>query len=151
MSKVEWVTGCSMLLNLTKFNGNEIFDKKFFLYFEEFDLCKSVIKAGENIYTSSELKIHHLGFQSSLGESQIESSKAINIKDWHYMWSSFYFYKKNYNILYALNKVLGKLINSFFKIIFYYITFQKNHKNKYLYRFLGLYNSILGKPSDFRG
>ena len=30
IEKVEWVTGCSMLVNLNKFNHKEIFDKKFF-------------------------------------------------------------------------------------------------------------------------
>ena len=68
LSKVEWVTGCSMLLNLKKFKKKEIFDQNFFLYFEEFDLCKSIIEEGKNVYTSSKLKIHHLGFKSSLGE-----------------------------------------------------------------------------------
>ncbi|MDB3888029.1 glycosyltransferase [Candidatus Pelagibacter sp.] len=151
LSKVEWVTGCSMLLDLKKFETKNIFDQDFFLYFEEFDLCKSIIKAGKNIFTSSKLKIHHLGFKSSLGESEIENLNAINIKDWHYMWSSFYFYKKNYNYAYALIKLLGKFLKAFFKIIFYSIIFKKNLKNKYLYRFLGLLNSILGRPSNFRG
>ncbi len=151
LTKVEWITGCSMILNLKKFKNKEIFDEKFFLYFEEFDLCKSVIKNNENIYTSSDLKIHHLGFKSSLGEHNDENSDMSKLKDWHYMWSSFYFYKKNYNFFYALNKVLGKFFKSFFKIIFYIIIFQKDQKNKYLFRFLGLFNSIIGKPSSFRG
>ena len=51
LSKVEWVTGCSMLINLEKFNNKEIFDKNFFLYFEEVDLCKSVIDKGKYIYS----------------------------------------------------------------------------------------------------
>ena len=151
LSKVEWVTGCSMLLNLKKFKTEEIFDQNFFLYFEEFDLCKSIIEDGKNVYTSSKLKIHHLGFKSSLGENEIENVNAINIKDWHYMWSSFYFYKKNYGYAYALIKLLGKFLRAFFKIIFYSITFKKNLKNKYLYRFLGLLNSVIGRPSNFRG
>ena len=151
LSKVEWVTGCSMLLNLKKFKTKDIFDQDFFLYFEEFDLCKSIIEAGKNVYTSNKLKIHHLGFKSSLGENEIENLNAINIKDWHYMWSSFYFYKKNYGYTYALIKLLGKFLRSLFKMIFYSITFKKNLKNKYLYRFLGLLNSIMGRPSDFRG
>ena len=33
IEKVEWVTGCSMLVNLNKFNHKEIFDKKFFFIF----------------------------------------------------------------------------------------------------------------------
>ena len=150
LSSVEWVTGCSMLINLKKFSDKNIFDKNFFLYFEEFDLCKSIIKSGGKIYTSSELKIHHLGFRSSLSENKIENLKIINLKDWHYMWSSFYFYKKNYNFIYALGKLSGKFFKSFFKMIFFTIIFQKNDKNKYLYRFLGLLNSIMGRPSNYR-
>ena len=151
LSKVEWVTGCSMLLNLKKFKKKEIFDQNFFLYFEEFDLCKSIIEDGKNVYTSSKLKIHHLGFKSSLGENEIENLNAVNIKDWHYMWSSFYFYKKNHSYFYALIKLLGKFFRALFKIIFYSIIFKKYHKNKYLYRFLGLLSSMMGRPSDFRG
>ena len=151
LSKVEWVTGCSMLINLSEFEGREIFDKNFFLYFEEFDLCKSLIKMGKNVFSSKELKIHHLGFKSSLNEDEENNSRMIKLKDWHYMWSSFYFYKKNYNYLYALKKLSSKFFSSFFKLIFYTIIFQKHQKNKYLYRFLGLLNSMLGRPSNFRG
>ena len=151
LSAVEWVTGCSMLLNLKKFNTSNIFDQNFFLYFEEFDLCKSIIKNGNKIYTSDKLKIHHLGFKSSLGDNEIENLDAINLKNWHFMWSSFYFYKKNYSYVYALKKLLGKFLRSLFKMIFYSIIFKKNLKNKYLFRFLGLLNSIICRPSNFRG
>jgi len=151
ITEVEWVTGCSMLINLKKFNNREIFDKNFFLYFEEFDLCKSIKKTSGKIYTSNKLKINHLGFKSSLNEDEIENLKTMNIKDWHFMWSSFYFYKKNYNFFYALFKLSGKLIKSFVKMIYFSVTFQKNNKNKYLYRFLGLFNSMIGNPSNYRG
>ncbi len=148
--EVEWVTGCSLLINLREFENREIFDEKFFLYFEEFDLCKSLIKINKKIYSSNRLKIHHLGFQSSLNENHDENLKKINIKNWHYMWSSFYFYKKNYNFFYALFKLSGKFFKSFIKMIFYSVIFKKEKRDKYLYRFLGLFNSILGKPSNFR-
>ena len=151
LSNVDWVTGCSMLLNMKNFNNKNIFYQNFFLYFEEFDLCKFVLNNGKNIYSSKQLKVHHLGFKSSISENEKDNLKKINIKDWHYMWSSFYFYKKNYGYIYAFSKFFGKLIKSFFKTIFYSITFQKKMKNKYLYRFLGLSNSIFGRPSNFRG
>jgi GT2 family glycosyltransferase len=150
LSRVEWVTGCSILINLKEFKDKKIFDENFFLYFEEFDLCKSLSIIDKKVFTSNKLKVHHLGFQSSLNEDHTENLKKINIKNWHYMWSSFYFYKKNYNFLYALFKLSGKFVKSFFKMIFYAITFQKENKDKYLFRFLGLLNSILGKPSKFR-
>ena len=151
LAKVEWVTGCSMLINLKKFKNKDIFDKNFFLYFEEFDLCKSVIDAGGFVYTAKNLKVYHLGFKSSLGKNLEEKINAINVKDWHWMWSSFYFYKKNYSYFFAFKKLLGKLIKSSIKMLFYSVTFQENKKNKYLYRFLGLYNSYLNRPSYFRG
>ena len=151
LTKVEWVTGCSMLINLKKFKKKNIFDKRYFLYFEEFDLCKSVIDKGGFVYTAKNLKVHHLGFKSSLGKNSSEKSNAINVKNWHWMWSSFYFYKKNYSYFYATQKLTGKLIKSFFKTFFYLITFQKNKKDKYLFRFLGLMNSFLNFPSHYRG
>ena len=144
--KVEWVTGCSMLINLKKFKDKEIFDKNFFLYFEEVDLCKSIIKKNENIFTSQKLKVHHLGFKSSTGNE----TNLNKLREWHWMWSSFYFYKKNFNYIYAFYKMFGKLIKSFIRLSFYSITFQKNKKDKYLYRFLGLYSSFLTQPSYFR-
>lgn len=151
LSNVDWVTGCSMLLNLKNFNDKNIFDKNFFLYFEEFDLCKSILRKNKNIFTSKKLKVHHLGFKSSLSQDQNDNQIKMNIKDWHYMWSSFYFYKKNHSYGYALYKLFGKFLKSFFKTIFYSITFQTKLKNKYMSRFLGILNSMLGKTSSFRG
>jgi N-acetylglucosaminyl-diphospho-decaprenol L-rhamnosyltransferase len=150
LEKVDWVTGCSMLINLKQFKNKEIFDKNFFLYFEEFDLCKSIVDKGGNIYTSSNLRIHHLGFQSSLGSNLENLKRANRMRDWHWMWSSFYFYKKNYGLLKAFMKMSGKFFKSFFKLIFFSLTFQNIKKDKYLYRFLGILNAMIGNPSSFR-
>ncbi len=150
LAEVDWVTGCSMLLNYKKFKDKKIFDENFFLYFEEFDLCKSLIDKGEKVYSSKKLRIHHLGFKSSFDESSPYRRNINRVREWHWMWSSFYFYKKNYGYFYALKKTIRKLISSILKIIFYSLTFNKIEKEKYKYRFLGMYNSILNKPSSFR-
>tara|TARA_B100001057_G_scaffold254427_1_gene254669 strand:+ start:2350 stop:3255 length:906 start_codon:yes stop_codon:yes gene_type:complete len=150
LHKVEWVTGCSMLINLKKFNTKEIFDENFFLYFEEIDLCKSLIKEEGNVFTSRKLKIHHLGFKSSVSIDDAEKDDINHVREWHWMWSSFYFYKKNYSYIYAFYKMFGKLIKSILRLSLYSITLQKNKKDKYLFRFLGLINSILNRPSFFR-
>ena len=148
--EVDWVTGCSLLINLKKFRNNLIFDENFFLYFEEFDLCKSLKDKGEKVYSSKKLKIHHLGLKSSLDENSVNKKSINRLREWHWMWSSFYFYKKNYNYFYALNKIFGKFVKAFFKLIFYILIFNKNEKEKYKYRFLGILNGILCKPSSFR-
>ena len=150
LEKVDWVTGCSMLINLKQFKNKEIFDKNFFLYFEEFDLCRSIIDKGNNVFTSSDLKIHHLGFQSSLGNDLENLEIANRMREWHWMWSSFYFYKKNYGLLKAFMKMSGKFFKSFFKLIFFSLTFQNIKKDKYLHRFLGILNAMIGNPSSFR-
>ena len=150
LSEVDWVTGCSMILNNKKFKDKKIFDEKFFLYFEEFDLCKSLVDRGEKVFSSKKLKIHHLGFKSSLNEDT-ECNKNMNrMREWHWMWSSFYFYKKNYGYLFALNRIIGKFVKAIFKTIYFSLTFNQIEKEKYKYRFLGIYNSILNKPSSFR-
>ena len=151
--KVETVDGYSMLLNLKRLkelDNFNFFDENFFLYFEEFDLCKSLKDKGEKVYSSKKLKIHHLGLKSSVDENSVNKKSINRLREWHWMWSSFYFYKKNYNYFYALNKIFGKFVKAFFKLIFYILIFNKNEKEKYKYRFLGILNGILCRPSSFR-
>ena len=150
LTKVDWVTGCMMLINLKKFSSRKIFDESFFLYFEEFDLCKNIELKNENVFRAKDLLIDHLGYKGSFGsdpKNQLESEK---LREWHWMWSTFYFYKKNYGYLFAIKKTGGKLLRSFFKVIFYTITFNKKMKSKYISRLNGLLNSIIGKNSSYR-
>ena len=149
--KVDWVTGCSMLINLKKFKNKNIFDKNYFLYYEELDLCKSTNDKGGLVYSSSDLRVYHLGFKGSFGASNKLMNEASKLRDWHWMWSYFYFYKKNYNYLYAVIKTSGKFFKSFLKSIFYTLIFNKPNRDKYLFRFLGLLFSIVGLKSDYRG
>ena len=149
--KVDWVTGCSMLINLKKFKDKDIFDKNYFLYYEELDLCKSTNDKGGLVYSSSDLRVYHLGFKGSFGASNKLMNEASKLRDWHWMWSYFYFYRKNYNYLYAVIKTSGKFFKSFLKSIFYTLIFNKPNRDKYLFRFLGLLFSIVGLKSDYRG
>ena len=150
LTDVEWVVGCSMLINLDKFNEKEIFDENFFLYFEEFDLCKQISKAGGKILSSKLLLVDHLGFKGSFAANKDLENQATKLRNWHWMWSSFYYYKKNDGYLYALKKTIGKFIKSFLKAIYFSIIYNNHKRTMYLYRFLGLFNSIIGKKSWFR-
>ena len=150
LKKCDWVIGCSMVLNLNFFKTKNIFDENFFLYFEEFDLCKQILNANGNIFSSKILLIDHLAFKGSFSTNESLKFDADKLRDWHWMWSTFYFYKKNYGYLNALRRTIGKLIRSLFKIIFYSLIFKKKEKSKYVCRFMGLINSILGKKSFYR-
>ncbi len=148
--KVDWIKGFSILINLKNFKSRNIFDQNYFLFMEEIDLCRSVKKKGGDIYFAKNLIVRHLGFKSSSAKSYFEKQNLLKLKNWHYMWSSFYYYKKNFSFIFALRKMSLKLFKSLVKFIFYYLTFQKTKREKYKSRFLGILYSMLGLPSNYR-
>ncbi len=150
ITKVDWIRGFCIIVNLEKFRKRDIFDRNYFLFFEEIDLCKSIQRKNGNVYFIKNLKINHLGFKGSIGSAKIEKIRAENLRNWHFMWSSFYFYKKNFNYFHALKKMFRKFLSSLIKTIFYALTFQYSKRNKYLYRFLGIFNSMIGRSSFFK-
>jgi|TARA_B110000467_G_C18261285_1_gene446460 GT2 family glycosyltransferase len=148
--KVKTVDGYSMLLNLKrlrKLNNFNFFDENIFLYLENDDFCKRLRSNNENIYVVPKSKIHHLG-----GEA-VDPKYAYEIelsRNWHWMWSKFYFNKKHYGYFNATLKTLSNLISAKIKF-FYYLTTLNNHKRKiYQMRLLGLLNSMIGKKSFYR-
>ena len=70
-------------------------------------------------------------------------------RNWHYMWSLFYFNKKHKGYLKAYKITFGKFVSAFFKTIIFFIFNKKKHYI-YKHRFLGLLNSYLNKKSKFR-
>lgn len=150
LKKVDWVTGCTMLINLKKFKDKKLFDENFFLYCEEFDLCKQIEINNGNVYSSEDLYVDHLGYKGSFGADPELKYEAEKLREWHWMWSSFYFYKKNYGYHYAFKKHIGKLLRTFIKTLFFTVTLNKASNNKYRSRLSGLWNSMIGKKSWYR-
>ena len=71
-------------------------------------------------------------------------------RNWHWMWSKFYFNKKHHGYLLAFLKVFNNLITSVIKYLFYLFTLNNYKKKIYQMRLSGLVNSILGKKSFYR-
>jgi len=144
---VDSVDGFAMLLNKSKFKDNLYFDENFFLYLENDDLCLRKKKENHNIYILKNAKINHLGGKSpsTLYKTEIEYSR-----NWHWMWSKFYFNKKHYGYLKAFIRTFPTMITSIIKFFYYFITFNKLKREIYRMRFLGLLNAMLGKSSWFR-
>ena len=141
---VDYVDGFSMLINKEKIQEENFFDENFFLYLENTDLCLRVKKNDQNIYIIKNSIINHLG------ESSIVSKDLEYLRNWHWMWSKFYFNKKHYGYLNALSKVMLNLLSGIFKYILYSILFNSHKRKIYLMRICGLYNSIIGKKSWYR-
>jgi len=144
---VDSVDGYAMLINKNKFSDNVFFDENFFLYLENDDLCLRKKKENNKIYVAKKAKIHHLGGRSHspVHEKEIEFSR-----NWHWMWSKFYFNKKHYGYSKAFLMNLPTLITSMVKFIYYFVTHNKFKKKIYIMRFLGLLNSMFGKKSWYR-
>ena len=145
--EVNSIKGFAMFLNLKQFQDVGFFDGNFFIYLEEIDLCKRLREKNRKIYLDKNIKVTHLGGSSHNEEINFEMELSRN---WHWMWSTFYFNKKHYGYLKALMKVGKKLFSSIFKII--YFTFLLNSKKRKIYfqRFSGLLNSMIGKKSWYR-
>ncbi len=147
---VQSVDGCAMLLNLKRFNftkESNYFDEKFFMYLENDDLCKRLIKVNEKIYVVPKSKIRHLGGQAVNDKYKLEIELSRN---WHWIWSKFYYNKKHYGYFYALLSGLPTFLSSFFKFVVFYLTNNREKKDIYLKRLLGFINASLGKPSYYR-
>jgi N-acetylglucosaminyl-diphospho-decaprenol L-rhamnosyltransferase len=148
--EVKSVDGYSMLLNLKRLKqlkNFEFFDENFFLYLENDDFCKRLQLSNENIFVVPKSKIYHLGGQAVDPKYKKEIELARN---WHWMWSKFYYNNKHYGYLNATKKILKNLISAIIKYFFYKIIFNSYKSKIYKMRLSGLLNSMRGKKSFFR-
>ena len=96
---------------------NILFDENIFLYLEEIDLCKRVKDNGGKVILLN-IFVDHLGGKSHGNKFDLEMEKSRN---WHWMWSLFYYNRKHKGYFYSLIITLPKLITSTIKYISYSI------------------------------
>ena len=147
LKEVESVKGFAMFLSMNNLKEIKFFDENFFLYFEEIDLCKRIRKNDIKIYIDPSIKVNHLGGTSH--NSELNKTMELS-RNWHWMWSSFYYHKKHYGYINALFKISPKLLSSLIKFIFYLLIFQKFKSDIYKHRVFGIINSVLLKKSWYR-
>ena len=143
--EVDFVKGFAMLLNLSKINFDKVFDENFFLFLEEIDLCKRVKDIGGKIYIACKAKVHHYSKKSSGDEFHIELCR-----NWHWMWSLYYYNLKHFGLLVAYKITLYKFTSSLIKILMAMLLFKKKKYLIYKYRLSGLINAYRGKNSWLR-
>ena len=141
------VKGYAMFLNLDQFKDIGFFDENIFFFLEEIDLCRRLIKKNKEIYFSDLIKVYHEGGHSH--DSSFDHEMELS-RNWHWMWSQFYFQKKYNGYFYSLIRIVPKLFLSLFKIILYSLLFNKNKLLVYSYRINGIISAILGKSSWYR-
>ena len=145
--KVDYVDGFAMLFNKHKFKDNIYFDENFFLYLENNDLCIRVNRAGGSVFIVPAAKINHGG--SKAVDSKYKNEVELS-RNWHWIWSKFYFNKKNFGFSKAIIECLPPYISSILKFLFYSLVNNDFKKKIYLNRVSGFYNAFIGKSSWYR-
>ena len=91
-SEIDWASGAALAISKEVFEKCNGFDEKFFMYFEDVDLCKRIRKTGKKIMLLPHIKIMHLGGQSKLGEKTQKKQ---------YYESQNYYFKKHFGLFHC--------------------------------------------------
>ena len=135
------------IISKKNFSDIGFFDENIFMYYETMDLCKKARAADKKIYVSQKIKFTHYGSQSV--SSKFSDQYNLN-RSWHYNWSKFYYFKKNFGYFLALKKVCPNFLRSLKRLL---ISKIYNKKIEYSLRkaeLLGIITSVFNKPSDYR-
>ncbi len=111
--EVDVVPGTAFMIRKNIFDEIGGFDEKFFLYFEEFDLCTRIKELGWKIAILPSAKVYHAW---GLSTRQREDIKTIFQK------SRFYYFKKNFGFLPALFTETFLRINKYSLLLLLAIT-----------------------------
>ena len=123
--KMDWITGAFMLIKRKVFEDAGLFDKDYFMYVEETELCYRIAKAGWEIWYLPEWSIIHYGGASGGGEfSLLSEFKGVKL-----------YYQKHMN---RLNNFILKLflkLGSLIRIVLFTILGKINHAKIYVKTF----------------
>ena len=147
---IKSISGACMFFKKTIFDECNGFDENFFLYFEETDYCKRAKKKGYKSYQINVIKVQHNVGSSVDYKNEEEEEKYKNLRNWHFIWSKYYFYSKNYGSLVSIIYFIPILIRTFIKIFYYQLTKKHNEVEKYRIRLDGLLSSISKKSASKR-
>jgi GT2 family glycosyltransferase len=144
--ETDYAKGFAMLINKQKIKKIGMFDKNFFLYLEEIDLCRRLNFNNQKIYLNTRAKVFHKAAKSS----NIINFEFEKCRNWHWMWSSVYYKKKYSNNMSTFLKFFHPLLLSFLKIILYILFFQFKKSLLNYMRLSGTLNGLIGKKSWYR-
>ena len=143
LKSMRFVPGCALLFNLIELSKIGFYDENFFLFFEENDIYMRCLKKDHKIFMLTDAIISHTGTTSVDQKYRLELELDRN---WHYMWSKFYFNKKHFNFLTAYIRTVHHFFSALIKLCFFrFINYRRYLK--YKNRASGLLNSYLGNKS----
>ncbi|HTF70463.1 MAG TPA: glycosyltransferase family 2 protein [Edaphobacter sp.] len=106
---MNWVPGAFSIIRRSALESVGYFDERFFLYYEEVDLCLRVKKAGYQIRYWPDVVVLHLGGESSKTVGTLRfSSTGSQLTLWQ-MRSVFLYYRKHHGSTAWLAKEIERL------------------------------------------
>jgi GT2 family glycosyltransferase len=95
-AEVDWVPGAFSIIRRSVLQRIGFFDENFFLYYEEVDLCRRIQFAGYSILYWPDVKVIHLGGESSKTVQTLTMSRSgAQLGLWR-MRSEFLYYRKHH-------------------------------------------------------
>ena len=104
ITEVDFVEN-DFVISKKDFKDLGFFDENIFMYYETMDLCKKARTANKKIYVCKKIKFTHYGASSV--SSKFSNQYSLN-RSWHYNWSKFYYFKKNFGYFFAIKKNISK-------------------------------------------
>jgi hypothetical protein len=104
---VEWICGAAVLIRRSLFESLGGFDPRFFLYFEETDLCKRAREQGAEIWAVGEAVANHL---DGAVARRTGRDLYLGCIAQHYFESRYYYLAKHHGRLAAIATEVGELI-----------------------------------------
>jgi N-acetylglucosaminyl-diphospho-decaprenol L-rhamnosyltransferase len=150
IKEVDVIFGSGFLLNKKILEEKKIFklfDENIFLYFEDIDSSLRLRKHNLKLFVSSRIKF------------QNKDRRIINLdyglkyklsRNWHYCWSKFYFYKKNYSYIFALKKISPNFLRAIKSLIINLIRINNSEILISIAQISGILNSLMLKSSSYR-
>ena len=125
---------------------SSLFDESYFLYFETLDYTFNLNKKGKKLYVVKSIRFHHLG--SSLKDKY--KYLVLKTRSFHYNWSKFYYFKKNFSYFFAIRKSTPNIIKAIKKIIIGSVKFDLRLISLSLIELMGIFSGIFFLKSFYR-
>lgn len=102
-TRVDWLAGASLMMRQSVLDEIGLFDERFFLYFEETDLCRRAALAGWPTDYVRQSRVAHIG------------SVSTGMKTWaripqFWLDSRLHYYVKNHGVAYAIGATMAALV-----------------------------------------
>ena len=146
IAEMRFLSGACMFFNKKNYDLIGGFDSDFFLYFEENDYCLRSKKFFKN-YQINMIKVYHNAGNSVMSKNEHEVNDQRDLRSWHFVWSKFHYYNKNYGFFFAIIFFIPIILRTRLKIIYCSIIKDKKNLIKYKNRWDGMKASIIGKKS----